>query len=364
MLKNLRDLSLRHPIAMALILGALVRIIAAFWGTGFHARDDYFHVLEPAIHFAANPDFDWDHSSLAGAGIRSHLVPRTLGHVIRGLGGLGITDPETILSLLYLLLGLFNLPMIFGLWLLGRDSLDEETGIRAAFLGALFFIVPYAGTRLLIEALAMVPMTFGLWFVLKKSWLSIFWGGVLIGLACWLRFQTGIAAVGLAIGLLLLHKKDGGWKGAAMATSALALGGGITVVAQALYDLATTGALLGPVVANIKVNLDPPAGLTHSSFFAYIGFWLLLTIPPASIVILPPLVAGARRFWLLNWTFLSFVLIHSLIAHKEERFMLPVLPIFLIYMAALPAGLRALKDKRWKWVHKFWPATLRYAIAA
>ncbi|MBC7793280.1 MAG: hypothetical protein H7Z43_06205, partial [Clostridia bacterium] len=68
-----------------------------------------------------------------------------------------------------------------------------------------------------------------------------------------------------------------------------------------------------------------------------IGLFVALTVPPASIVIVPAMMRAGRKLPLIWLPLALFVLAHTVIPHKEERFMAPVLPLFLILLAAAVA---------------------------
>ena len=227
-----------HPILAPTIVGLLVRLLTAAFGLGFHARDDYFHVLDPALHWVADPQFDWDHSTLAGAGLRSHLVPRFISGLILGCHSIGIKDPTRVLQMLYGVLGIYSAAVIPGSYLLGRelfktpDNRFAQTIRWVPWLIALHFAMPYSGTRLLIEAMAMPPLVWGLYYCSHSKARSILIGGFLIGLACWFRFHLGTATLGLALFITFREIKN-----APKAIACLALGGGAAVLIQGLYDL-------------------------------------------------------------------------------------------------------------------------------
>ena len=351
-----------HPLLAPVCVGAVARLVAACVGLGFHARDDYFHVLEPALNWLKDPTYDWDSSGAPGAGIRSHLLPRAVWLLLRLCTGLGITEPTNVLRVLHCACGAYSLLIVPAVFLLGRRLLDER-GVRlATWLAAIHFAMPYAGTRLLIEAMAMPPLVFGLWLATYPRSRQLFTSGFLVGLACWFRFQTAAAALGLVISAALLAWRESGWRLATRHVLALAAGGICTVGLQGFFDLWTTGDFLGPVVRNIQVNIGPNPGLSQSTPAAYVGLFLLLTVPPATILVLPTMVRASRRLPLVTWPFLTFLVFHSLVPHKEERFMLPVLPLFLILLAAVPHTLAEADGPIWARLRAFWPATWKLLV--
>jgi hypothetical protein len=350
------ELVAAHPLAAAIVAGALARIVCALVGVGFHARDDYFHVLDPALRWAEAPGFDWDATDLPGAGIRSHLVPRAVWLLVLGARAVGITEPTSLLRLVYLTVGAYSLLVIPAAYAATRRLADEKSATLAAWLCALHFAMPYAGTRLLIEAMAMPPLVAGLWLVTYDSLRTRFVAGLFVGLACWFRFQVSVAAVALGVTLALVVALTRGRRAAATSLGAFAGGGIAAVGLQGLFDLWTTGTFLGPLWRNVVQNLDPPAGLSRSSPFVYLGLWLLLTVPPATVVLAPFLARVSMRLVLVTWPFLAFVLFHSLVPHKEDRFMLPALPLFLILLAAVPSEVAA-TARHWPALSAWWPRT-------
>ncbi|MEK7705181.1 MAG: hypothetical protein AAB426_09500, partial [Myxococcota bacterium] len=298
----------KHPLALAILAGAVARLVGATWGLSFHARDDYFHVVDPAVHWLENPAFDWNASDLAGAGIRSHLVPRVVWLLFLGARTIGITSPEAMLRLVYATVGAYSLLVIPAVSLFARRLTREETARRATWLAALYFAMPYLGTRLLIESLAMPPLVLGLYLATSQRPSRLLGAGVLVGLACWFRFQVGAAALGLAGVIAVRAWKQGGLRAVARELVPLTVGGAIAIGAQGLFDLWTTGRFLGPVLANVDINLHPHAELSRSTPLAYVGMWLLLTLPPATLVLLAPMVRAGMRYTIATWPFLIFVL--------------------------------------------------------
>ncbi len=340
-LHGLNEFYRRRPLLVIWGVGLLLRWVTAVFAIGFFARDDYFHVLDISLAWIADPAFDWESSERAGAGIRSHLLPRIVQGALLGAEGIGITSPVGQLRAVYLLMGTYASLVIPGMWRL-MDDRSPRAQILATWLAAAHFILPYAGTRLLIEAAALPPLVWGLALVRRdeREW-DVLLGGFLIGLACWWRYQVGV--MGLAVVFVLVFRRR--WRPVGL----LALGAMLAVSAQGVFDLATFGEFLGPVRGNIAANLEPHDALTDSSPFAYLGLWIALTLPPLTVWIVPLLYRAARTLPLVSVPWLAFVLFHSLVPHKEERFMLPALPLFLALLALTPDLLDSARGRFFAW---------------
>ena len=315
----------RHTLLAALVAGALARLVSALVGIGFHARDDYFHVLAPALAWLDDPAFVWETSDLPGAGLRSQLVPRLVELVVFIARAAGVTEPESLLRVLHLCAGAYSLLAVWGMWLLASALLPPKGARIATWLTAVHFAMPYLGTRLLIEAMAIPPLIFGLWCATMTG-LGVLFAGILIGLACWLRYQVAVIAIGVAAHFALRRR----WRDLAY----LAAGGLLALVIQGRFDKSTVGVPFQPLWNNIMANAAPHETLTRMSATTYLWIWLVLTIPPVTITLVPAMWREARGLRLVWLPFFLFVLAHMLIPHKEERFMAPALPLFLVLLAA------------------------------
>ncbi len=338
----------RRTLLGALAAGALARALCAWLATTFHSRDDYHHVLQPALLWLQDPAFDWEHSGLPGAGYRSHLLPRLCTLALRALRALGVEGPLGQLRGLGLLMGLYSLWLVPAMAQAGRVFFDRRTARIAAWAAALYFPFPYVGTRLLIEGLAMPPLLVGLSASVAARASQVVGGGMLLGLACWWRPQVCFALIGLVAGL---WRWQAGRPAAAVALpwrqrlGCLAAGFTATMALQIAWDALTTHTFLGPLRHNVALNLAPSSNLSRSAPSGYLGLLLLLSLPPATLWLLPAAWAAARRAAPLGLSFASFFLAHSLIAHKEDRFLIPALPL----LALLGATAASKWRNAWHW---------------
>ncbi|MEL6545122.1 MAG: hypothetical protein AAFQ82_10890, partial [Myxococcota bacterium] len=250
-LHRLSDIYRRHPLLCISLVGLALRSIAALWAIGFFARDDYFHVLDISLAWIDDPEFNWETSGRAGAGIRSHLLPRLVQGMVLAARALGIHSPTGTLQLIGLVLGAYATLAVPATWFLMREHSARARHL-ATWMVAAHFVLPYAGTRLLIEAAAIPPLLWGLAFAQRNQTArDALYAGFLIGLACWWRYQVGV--VGLAVAAVLFWTSQAKLRQVGM----LALGAFAALVLQGGFDLATFGEFLGPVRGNITANLTP-----------------------------------------------------------------------------------------------------------
>ncbi len=80
----------------------------------------------------------------------------------------------------------------------------------------------------------------------------------------------------------------------------------------------------------------------HTASFGYYLHTLWTAMPPLFVVLLLGSLLAARKAPFVFTSAVLFVLVHSLIPHKELRFLLPVLPLFFalaaVGLSQLPSG--------------------------
>lgn len=200
---------------------------------------------------------------------------------------------------------------------------------------------------------------------LERTW-SLVVGGVLFGVAFECRFQTAI----FALGLLAWLRVVGGASFAALGR--IALGGTLSVLGGALIDRWGYGTWTFPPWTYFEANLLEGAASLFGSDPLLSYFWKLPANVFAPVVV--TLLSLMLVAWLrcprhpVTWVTLPFLVVHSLISHKEERFIFPIAVVStaLVTMALGPSfgpGRFATKFTaalaRWGWEHRWrWPGKL------
>ncbi len=313
---------------VVVLVGAALRLVAAH-GYGLWASDDYRYVIEPAWRWLSDPGAPYP------SDYRSPLVAWAVFGIMRLAHALGIVDPAERLRLVYAGFGAWSLLAIPGTYLLVRRRLGESAALTAAWLVAGLGLMPRLATRALIEVVAQVPLVWGLWSLTEvveeravvpsraRLVAQALAAGALLGFAAMLRFQVGVL-VPLLLGYVLWRDR---WR-LTPALGGLIAGLGVAFVAQAAIDLATQGRLLAAPLAYLAFNLEHSSKFGTSAWYTYLGFFVALTAPPLTLWLWRPLVAAGRAQPLVVLALLGFVLAHSLVGHKEERFMFTMLPLF------------------------------------
>ncbi len=344
---GLLELGWERPV----VVGAVLRLVATLSGVGYLFADDYSSVMEPAAAWVNDPSqpFPW--------AIRSEFFPRLFSWCLSSAQSIGLDDPARALQWAYALLGLWSLLAIVGVYKLTEHFFDARAATVAAWLLAAYPLMPRITTRALIEVACIPPLVWGLVFlaVPRSCKTRLFWagvaGGFLIGLAAMFRFQVGLVYIGAFAVVAWLWiaalraKSDAGRAGARL--GGMFVGGLLAAAAQALVDQLTYGWPFASLITYVKFNVEQSTELygRTGGFYTYALFYVLLALPPAVIAFAKPFWNACKKAPLASVSLAVFVLVHSFVPHKEERFMFSGLPMYFALLA--PALLEAWAAGGW-----------------
>ena len=320
---------------VTLALSLAFTLAAALASDSVFQVDEYFQVAGFAsLKLGLTPAsaLPWEHAER----IRPWLHPGSYALLARGLGALGVTDPFTLLRAWRLASGLAAWGALAALLLAVRAWLPWARWRRLAYLSlALPYFVPYLAARLSSESASTTFLVLGLAALLplapvgdgsaggEASSGRLFAAGAALGLAFAFRYQTGISAAGLLL-WVLVHRRD-----RLRALGSLAAGMVLPLALGLVADAWGYGTFEIVPWRYFDVNLlqGKAAVFGRSPMPAYLWFMAGL-FPPFGIALLLALLLFWWRFprHLLTWATLPFVLVHSLIGHKEIRFLFPILP--------------------------------------
>jgi phosphatidylinositol glycan class B len=292
--------------------------------------DEIWQYLEPAWHLVAGPWVQtWDYR----AGLRSWLIPELLS-VPMGIGH--ALSPDTMLHLLLVRLTLAALSLVIvGSAVSLGLRLSRLHGILAGFVAATWFELVYFAPRALSEPIGLALLMGAIWLLLarnKPGPRQFALAGLLMGLCFVARIQYAPALLTLAI---LTARKD--WRGAWLP---LVAGGCAALAIDALANLAMGAVPFRWMIEAARINIlegraQAYGTMPFTGYFTLIAwYWYLALVP---ILLLAWL--GAKRYPALLWIALVHLAAHSLIGHKEYRFVLASTALLVILAAIGSADL-------------------------
>lgn len=338
-----QDLIDRVTLKQITIAAFLLTLITALWNIGFIAVDDYYHGIVQYIP-AQKSSFA---VIIEKSGIRSPIPNMILLALSKTAYFFGIEKPSLQLRFINVILALVaQITFFSGVGhFLRRGS--REIKIAALIMG-FYFTNPMFFTRPLIEAMS-AP-----WLILSSFLLCRYFNDerprardlslaiVTVTLAAFFRFQSGICA--LVIPLFVLMRRQWSHLGVA------AIVGALCFFITGSIDTALKGQFYASLRGYMDFNLQHSSIFGTTPFYSYFLLFIGLSIPPALF----------SRFGGLNWRatyrpllpalayFLIFVIAHSFVPHKEERFMIPILPIFFVLLVPLLHFLASAAKISWR----------------
>lgn len=301
--------------ARLLLLAAVLHVLAVALTPGFFHPDEHYQTIEWASALIGRTDraaLTWEY----GAHVRSWAQPM----LYAAIGVLGPRDPFQLAFLFRLVSSLIGLAGIAALaacvpkWF--EDPLDRKAALIAL---TTFYFLPIFHARTSAENLAGSAMMIAVWLLTTSR---AFAAGFALGLAFLFRYQMGFMIAG-AVAWSPKPRVFAGL-GAALALGVLLdrLGYGFFVLAP--LDYARVNLIEGRASA---FGEAPPW-----QYAAWL--WHDLIKPFGAVVIGAVIGAWIRAPRnLLSMITLPFVVAHVILAHKEPRFLFPLLdfaPLLLV----------------------------------
>lgn len=312
-------------LAIALVLR--VGIAIAF--PSIYHPDETFQYWEQGYRLAfGNGVIPWEYRT----GIRSWIVPGFIAGIMSAVENMSGNSTVWRVAIQFILAA-SSLSIVATAFLWARRLSGTGAAILAGFVTSIWFEFIYFSAKPLTEVIAaalLFPAAYMLCASDNPSSRARIVGGGLLGLAFVLRFHT--APMIMVIGVASMLRSP--WPRWTVQVAAAAL----IVLASAWLDWQTLGSPLQSIWKNFTVNVinDKASTFGESPVFWYLmlyaNAWPGFVVPMLAFILV-----GTRRAPLLFLAPLALLLSHSLIAHKEYRFLYPTLP-FVLTLASVGAS--------------------------
>ncbi|MBI3872935.1 MAG: glycosyltransferase family 39 protein [candidate division Zixibacteria bacterium] len=349
----LRRLIDKHPLAVLLAVGLLLRVIAAFFARGYMATDDHFQVIELAAQWLRG-----HHDYLPGDTqfYRSLLYPGVNWVLMALLHAMGVYNPDLVMLIDRLCHAVFSLWTIGLTYKLALLLSNRRAAWTSGLIVAMHAVMPYVAVRNLIEVVSMPFLLWGIYEITRAEseadwdrgtvvrWIG---AGLALGLAFVIRWQVASGVAGIGLYLLFRHR----WR----AIGFVAGGVLIPVVLQGCWDWAWHDVFLGSLRAYLAQNVahlyDTIVGPWHRYLLLIVGIF----IPPFSLIFMAAMIRWVRRLGVLPWAAFAFLIAHSIIPSKQERFLLPIFPLLALMGTVGLEYWREFKGPVWHhWLRRGW----------
>jgi hypothetical protein len=310
--------AIKHPLLVIIILGCILRGWYALSNLSIHHPDEIFQTLEPAYRLIKGSGLiPWDYTY----GLRSYVIPLVLSVPLR-LGTFIKADPSFYVPTMSLTLALLSSLVIAGVYAAARFFTTKKTALIAALIAAFWPELIYFSPRALTETFALLSYSLVAIFLFRPK-PRLFLTGFFALTALLLRIQW--FPLFILIGYYLhRHSK--------IPKPRLLFGSAASLALFGLVDFFTYGFPLIHQYQNLRLSWL--SGIS-TQFGTQPWWYYLFTLTSLSGILLLPLLKFHPKQNLkpLILTTLCILIIHSLLPHKEYRFLLILIPLIIIVTA-------------------------------
>jgi len=320
-----------QPLILIIWLAIIFRLLAAIFAKGWGMFDDHFIVIESAQSWVNGHDYNsWLPGSKGNTGPTGHnlFYPGIHYLLFSFFNYIGLISPQWKMFLVRLIHGGFSLFTVYFGYRIAEVLEGKKAARMAGLLLAVFWFMPWMSVRNLVEMTCIPFLILGYWMIVRekstrKIFLSYFLAGLFFGFAFNFRPQTVFFPFG--IGIILLVKPD--WK----KLFSLILGFILPVVAiQGGIDTAIWGYPFVEFFNYLKVCFTGRNDYISLPWYNYFLTIFGLLIPPVSLFLFFGFVRKWKNYMIFFFPTLLFFIFHSYFPNKQERFILPMIPLLIL----------------------------------
>ena len=311
-----------------------VRLLAAVFSEGYFAHDDHFLVVEAAQSWADGYDYNnwlpWNQGAEAIPSGHSFFYVGLHFLLFELLNFLGLDDPKGRMLIVRLLHALWSLVVVRAGYRIALRLSNATTAWSAGLFLALFCFMPFLSVRQLVEVACIPFLMLGGSKLLDLTsdrsrtaqLLIAFVAGIWLGFAINVRFQTLFFAAGPGLVLLLMN-----WR------AAIAYGAGVllpVLLVQGSIDMLLWGRPFAELTEYVRYNFEHATDYFDQPWYNYLILLAAIFIPPLSLAVFFGFFTSWRKHLPIWMAVFLFLAIHSYFPNKQERFILPIVPLFFV----------------------------------
>ena len=303
---------------------AVFYLVVAYNSSGYHNPDEHYQILEFTnykLGKAYKSDLAWEFE----AHIRSGLQP-LIGYLIfKACYALGITNVYTLAFILRAVTALFSIAVIGNFIKSSKPQINDQLFSCFVFLSYLLWFLPYINVRFSSETWS------GLFFLIaltqiqfekyRKSVGQSLFLGLVFGISILFRYQSALLVMGTLFWFFWVEKLE--IRKIAMIILAiilvLVLGFFVDKWLYGVYSFTVYNYFYFNIIKGVSLNYGTAPWYEMMIYilkapgpfgiFIFISFVVLAIYHPKNVMV---------------WSLLPFLIVHSIVAHKELRFLFPV----------------------------------------
>lgn len=337
-MKSIKKMWETHPLAVIMVSAIFFRMISVLFAKGYGMHDDHFLVLEWAQNL-----LDGEKINKAKPAGHSLIYPGLHYLLLIVFQKINFYKPDLIMYVVRFLHAALSMFTVYYGYKIVLFRYNKKTAAEAGLLMAILWLFPFMSVRNLIEMVCIPFIMIASYCLVKyehKKQLKLaFLSGLFLGLAFVFRYQTNLFVAGFAA--ILLLRKD--FSGAVLLSSGFAFS---SFFVQGLTDFMAYGYPFASFLHYFNDNSANAYNYTTGEWFVYFFTIMGILIPPTSLLIIYGFFSQMKKWALLFWPTMLFLTFHSIFPNKQERFILPAVPLFIIIGIV---GWREFADKSLFW---------------
>ncbi len=317
--------SVLYEFRWLLLIALLVQFVTCLTQTGYLHPDQHFQLIE----FSS-----WQLGEPSGATrvweLTSHIRPTVQVYLFSGFVEmcrlLHIYDPYVQLTILRVLMGLAGF-VLFNAMAISYFRSDRRVLYLVLLLLNFSWLLPY--TRAMFSSEMASSLAFFAAVLLYErrgnSFFYVLLMGLLFSLAFYFRFQMAFGLAGFGLWLLAIEKKYRN-------LLPLTIGFGIGLIINILLDYQFYHELVFTPYDYFRVNITEGKAAefgTSGPLYYVVMLFLVVGAPTLSFFLIYYAAKQTRSAYRqpLFFAVLFFIIGHSFVGHKEERFLFPILNV-------------------------------------
>jgi hypothetical protein len=313
----------KNPLASLLIIAAIPRLISVLFSKGYGMSDDHFLIIEVAQRWIEGI-YHWYNRNEPF--LQSIIYPGVHSVLFWLMDKAGLSDPQLKMYVVRFIHGAYSLLIVYYGYLITRRISGEKKARMVGLALALLWCLPFLSVRNLREIICIPPLLAGFYYLQlaedKRPVWNVIFCGFLFSVAFILRFQSILFGVGLGLYLLSqLRIKD---------IFLFSLGFAVGALIEGMAEWYAWGTpfitLYNYIIYNIEHAGDYPNGPWYQYFLTVLG----LLLPPFSLALAAGFFKNWKKYAPIFWASVVFFVFHSYSPNKQERFIFPLLPFFLM----------------------------------
>lgn len=322
----------RKKLLLLYIVILNIYIFTVFTSNGFHHPDEHFQLIEFAgLKAGWNTVYDlaWEYDSQ----IRPTLQPYIALIIFKTFNFFNVNSPYFLALVLRAITAIFSMLTISFFIRSYKSTVNNKLYLVFILLSFFLWFLPSISVRFSSEVWAGLCLLLSVGLIQRNKLHKgcFFLIGILMGLSFEFRFQMGLSIVGILLWLLIIKKIS--YLNWIIIISGLSF----VIVLCAVLDSFYYQTVVFTPYNYVKVNIIDDLNLFGTEPWYYylkmmfeapsliIGFMIVF-----SIVFL--LITDYKN--IILWCIFPFLIVHSIIPHKELRFLFPLvnfIPILLVW---------------------------------